>query len=69
MMLEQKSIADPAARAEIFKEAQQFMYDNALFIPFYARLNVLGVGPRLTGLQGSAYGDVYWNVYDWDVTE
>jgi len=67
MMAEQKSIADPLARAEIFKEAQQFMYDNALFIPFYARLNVLGVGPRLTGLQGSAYGDVYWNVYDWDV--
>ena len=67
MMLEQKSVADPEARAEIFKKAQQFMYDNALFIPFYARLNVLGVGPRLTGLQGSAFGDVYWNVYDWDV--
>jgi len=43
------------------------MYDNALFIPMYARLNVLGVGSRLTGLQGSAFGDVYWNVYDWDV--
>jgi len=67
LMLEQKSVADPVARAEIFKEAQQFMYDNALFIPLYARLNVLGVGPRLTGLQGSAFGDVYWNVYDWDV--
>ncbi|HKZ69718.1 MAG TPA: peptide ABC transporter substrate-binding protein [Anaerolineales bacterium] len=67
MMAEQKSIADPAARAEIFKDAQQFMYDNALFIPMYARLNVLGVGSRLTGLQGSAFGDVYWNVYDWDV--
>jgi peptide/nickel transport system substrate-binding protein len=69
MMAEQTTVADPAARAEIFKKAQQFMYDNALFIPFYARLNVLGVVPRLTGLQGSAYGDVYWNVYDWDVTE
>jgi peptide/nickel transport system substrate-binding protein len=67
MMAEQKSIADPVARAEIFKKAQQFMYDNALFIPMYARLNVLGVGPRLTGLQGSAFGQVYWNVYDWDV--
>ena len=59
--------ADPAVRKTVFDQIQQYMYDDALVIPIYARLNVMAYTDRFilppTSMEGGMMGDTY----DWDV--
>ena len=66
---EQASIVDIAQRTEIIKQMQKIMYDKAYVIPMYARLNVDVANKRITGIKASATGLIFWNMWEWDVTQ
>jgi peptide/nickel transport system substrate-binding protein len=66
---EQAKLPDLAARTEIIKKMQKIMYDEAYVIPMYARLNVDAANKRITGIKPSATALIYWNVWEWDVTQ
>ncbi|MCL5995034.1 MAG: ABC transporter substrate-binding protein [Chloroflexi bacterium] len=66
---EQSKIVDVAKRTEIIKQMQKIMYDKAYVIPMYARLNVDAANKRITNVKSSATGNIFWNVWEWDVTE
>ncbi len=65
---EQATSADMTKRIEIIKKMQQIMYDQAYVIPMYARLNVDAANKRITGIKPSATGLIFWNMWEWDVT-
>jgi peptide/nickel transport system substrate-binding protein len=66
---EQATIVDVAKRTEIIKQMQKIMYDKAYVIPMYARLNIDPTNKRITGVKPSASGLIYWNIWEWDVTQ
>ncbi len=66
---EQRAEPDPAKRADLIKEMQQVMYDQAYVAPLYARLNVSGYSDRVQGIKGGILGDIWWNTYEWSVKE
>jgi peptide/nickel transport system substrate-binding protein len=61
--------ADPAQRKVALDAVQQYLYDNALFIPIYARANVYGKTPRFVPGPFGFYSNMNWNAELWDVTE
>lgn len=61
--------ADAATRKVVFDEIQKYQYDNALFIPMYARANVYGHTDRFVPGPFSFLGNMNWNAEVWDVKE
>ena len=59
--------SDPAVRKQVYDQIQQYMYDNVLMVPLYARANVFGYGSRLVFPPNSALTDVFWAAEDLDV--
>src|SRR5262249_2608064 len=59
--------SDTAARKKAYDAIQQYQYDNVLFIPLYARANVYGYADRLIFPPSSAYGNAFWDAFDFDV--
>jgi hypothetical protein len=48
---------------------QQYLFDNALFIPVYARANVYGHTDRFVPGPFGFYSNMNWNAEVWDVKE
>ena len=59
--------ADPAVRKAAVDQVQQYMYDNALVIPMYARANVMSYLDRLILPPTSVIGGMMGDTFDWDV--
>jgi peptide/nickel transport system substrate-binding protein len=59
--------SDPATRKKAYDEIQQYMYDNVLMIPLYARANVYAFGSRLVFPPSSGYANALWDAENFDV--
>jgi peptide/nickel transport system substrate-binding protein len=61
--------ADPATRKVAYDAIQKYQYDNALFVPLYARANVYGYSARLVYPPSSGFCGWGCDISDWDVTK
>jgi peptide/nickel transport system substrate-binding protein len=59
--------ADPATRKKVYDQIQQYMYDNVLMIPLYARANVFAYVDRLVFPPSSGYSNFAWDMENFDV--
>ncbi len=59
--------ADPAARKKVYDQIQQYMYDNVLIVPLYARANVFAYADRFAFPRSSGYSNAFWNAEAFDV--
>ncbi len=59
--------ADTATRKKVYDELQQYMYDNVLIVPLYARANVYAYTDRLVFPPSSGYGNAFWDAENFDV--
>ena len=59
--------ADPATRKTTYDAIQKYQYDNALFVPLYARANVYGYSDRLVFPTSSGFCGWACDMLDWDV--
>lgn len=59
--------ADPAVRKQAVDAVQQYMVDNALVIPMYARANVMAYQDRFILPPTSVIGGMLGDTFDWDV--
>ena len=58
---------DPATRKKVYDQIQQYMYDNVLMIPLYARANVFAYTDRLVFPPSSGYSNFAWDMENFDV--
>jgi len=58
---------DPATRKKTYDGIQQYMYDNVLMIPLYARANVFAYTDRLVFPPSSGYSNFAWAMENFDV--
>ncbi len=58
---------DPAARKVAYDAIQQYMYDNVLNIPLYARANVYGYNDRFVFPPSSGFSGWAWDTFNFDV--
>jgi peptide/nickel transport system substrate-binding protein len=61
--------ADPATRKKVYDEIQQYMYDNVLMVPLYARANVYASVDRLVFPPSSGYANAFWDAENFDVNQ
>jgi peptide/nickel transport system substrate-binding protein len=61
--------ADPATRKPIYDAIQKYQYDQALFVPLYARANVYGYSARLVYPPSSGFCGWGCDISNWDVTK
>jgi len=59
--------ADPATRKIAVDKVQQYMFDNALVIPIYARANVMSYTDRMILPPTSVISGMMGDMFDWDV--
>lgn len=59
--------ADPAARKKVYDQIQQYMYDQALMVPLYARASIYGYSSRLVFPPSSGYSSFAWDMEYFDV--
>jgi len=67
MFEEALASSDPATRKKTYDEIQQYMYDNVLMIPLYARANVYAYGDRFVFPPSSGYANAFWDTEAYDV--
>jgi len=67
MFEEALTSADPATRKAVYDKIQQYMYDNVLMIPLYARANVFAYSENLVFPPSSGYANAFWSAEDFDV--
>ena len=61
--------ADPATRKKVYDQIQQYMYDNVLMVPLYARANVYAFRDRLVFPPSSGYSNAFWDAEMFDVKQ
>ncbi|HTO99965.1 MAG TPA: peptide ABC transporter substrate-binding protein [Anaerolineales bacterium] len=61
--------ADPAGRKKVYDEIQQYMYDNVLMVPLYARANVFAYNDRFVFPPSSGYSNFGWDAENFDVKQ
>ena len=59
--------ADASVRKTAIDAVQQYLYDNALVIPMYARANVMAYQDRLVLPPTSGLGGMLGDTFDWAV--
>lgn len=59
--------ADLATRKAVYDQIQQYMFDNALMAPLYARANVFAYADRLIFPPSSGYSNFAWDMEYFDV--
>jgi peptide/nickel transport system substrate-binding protein len=69
MFQQGSATADPAARKKIYDQIQQYMYDNVLMVPLYARADVYAYDSRLVFPPSSSYSNAFWDAENFDVTQ
>ncbi len=57
---------DPAARAAIFDQIQQLMYDETLFVPMWNDPDLWSLNKRLVNVRIGGWTP-FWNAHEWDV--
>jgi peptide/nickel transport system substrate-binding protein len=67
MLQASNASADPAVRKTAIDQVQQYMYDNALVIPMYARANVMSYVDRFILPPTSVISGMMGDTFDWDV--
>ncbi len=63
------STLDTATRQKAFTAIQEYMYNNYLVLPLYARPNVYALASRFVPGPGGANGGFNWDAFNWDVTQ
>lgn len=61
--------ADTAARKKVYDQIQQYMYDNVLMVPLYARANVYAFRDSLVFPPSSGYSNAFWDTEMFDVKQ
>ncbi len=61
--------ADPAARKKVYDQLQQYMYDQVLVIPLFARANVYGYSSKLVFPPSSGWANAFWDAENFDITQ
>jgi peptide/nickel transport system substrate-binding protein len=61
--------ADIAARKKVYDQIQQYMYDNVLMIPLFARANVYGYSSKLVFPPSSGWANAFWDAENFDITQ
>ncbi len=61
--------ADPAARQKVYDQIQQYMYDNALMVPLYARALVYAYNQAVTFPPTSGYSNAFWDSENFDINK
>jgi len=61
--------ADTATRKTAYDAIQKYQYDQALFVPLYARANVYGYSARLVFPPSSGFCGWACNMMGWDVSQ
>lgn len=59
---------DPAKRSEIFKEIQQIMYDDVIYIGFWKDPDLWSINSRVLNVKLSGVYP-FWNVHEWEVAQ
>jgi len=67
MFEEALTSADPATRKAVYDKIQQYMYDNVLMIPLYARANIFAYSENLVFPPSSGYANAFWSAEDFDI--
>ena len=67
MFLEALKSADPATRKAVYDEIQQYMFDNVIIIPLYARANIFAYSDTLVFPPSSGYANAFWSAEDFDI--
>lgn len=67
MFLAALETADPAGRKVVYDEIQQYMFDNVLIVPLYARANVYAYSDTLVFPPSSGYANAFWSAEDFDI--
>ncbi len=63
------SSLDTPTRLKAVTAIQEYMYNNYLVVPLYARPNVYGLSSRFVPGPGGNNGGFNWDSFDWDVTQ
>jgi peptide/nickel transport system substrate-binding protein len=61
--------ADPAARKKVYDQIQQYMYDNVLMVPLYARANVYAYQDTFVFPPTSGSSNFAWDAEYFDTTK
>ena len=69
LFLQGTAAANPAARKPIYDQIQKYQYDQALFVPLYARANVYGYSAHLVFPPSSGFCGWACDMLDWDVSQ
>jgi len=67
MFLDALKSADPATRKAVYDEIQQYMFDNVIIVPLYARANVFAYSDTLVFPPSSGYANAFWSAEDFDL--
>jgi ABC-type transport system substrate-binding protein len=67
LLQDSNASADPAVRKAAIDKVQQYMYDNVLVIPMYARANVMAYVDRFILPPTSVISGMMGDTFDWDV--
>jgi ABC-type transport system substrate-binding protein len=68
LLAEQATTLDLDARLEIYKQIQQKMYDEAIYIGIWKDPDLWSVNSRVSNVQlGGVYP--FWNAHEWEVTQ
>ncbi len=59
--------SDPAVRKLVYDQIQQYMYDNVLMIPLYARAAVTAYASRLVLPSSLSLANAFWDAEDFDI--
>ncbi|HSO14062.1 MAG TPA: peptide ABC transporter substrate-binding protein [Anaerolineales bacterium] len=65
---QQATIADPAARLAVYRQIQQKMYDEVLYIGMWKDPDLWSINSKLQGVNLSG-PTPFWNAYEWEVSE
>jgi peptide/nickel transport system substrate-binding protein len=69
MWIQGLASADPATRKVTYDAIQQYMYDNVLMIPLYARANVYAYVDSFVFPPSSGYANAFWSAEDFDTNK
>ena len=68
LLTEQASTLDPNKRIDLYKQIQQKMYDEVLYIGMWKDPDLWSINSRVKNVELSGVYP-FWNVQDWEVAQ
>jgi len=68
LLMEQATTLDTAARLDLYKQIQQVMYDEVLYVGMWKDPDLWSVNSRVSNVELSGVYP-FWNIHEWEVTE